>query len=227
MSEHGMRILDLRQMLAQPPPPIEWAWDGIAARGSLTMLFGAGKTANSFLAMEFILRALTGGGTLLGRHVSPAHWALIIDAENGKRRLTQRLWEFGVPDGVKDRLHVVGAVGANLADERSYTWMAQHIARIRSVGPGIILFDSVTALRDVRVSDVRALIRPQDTGILIQDENGEGCMSGSRDWRIDADAGLRLEKVVAEDGQAYIRATLDFSRDAEDGMVVGCVEVDE
>jgi len=233
--ELNIKMLDVEAMLASPPPPIDWAWDGIAARGSLAMVFGAGKTAKSFLAMEYIITALNGGGTLLGRYVNPAQWALMIDAENGERRLTMRLWEFGVPDKTKNALHVADAMGANLADPRTYEWVSNKIERIRPVGPGVILFDSVTALRDVGTDDewrasvvrkfinrIRALIRPQDVGLFIHHENGEGRMSGSRDWRNGSDAGLRLEKSVAHEAeQAYIKATLDFSRDSEDGMVVG------
>ena len=233
LSDVGINLLDVRHMLTNAPPATEWAWDGIAARGSLTMLFGSGKTGKSFLAMEVVISALTGGGVVAGRWVAPASWALMIDAENGEIRTWRRLHALGVPDTVAGTLHIADAVGVNLSAEKDMTALRTLMDTIRTSGPGVIVFDSATALRNVGIddewrasvvrqfiNDIRSLLRQQDVGLFIHHENGEGRMMGSRDWRNGSDNGVRLSKVIFENEPSATEVALDFCRDGEDGMTL-------
>ena len=77
-----LRRCDLPLMLRTHPAPIEWVADGVAARGTLTLLAGREKEGKSLLSVGLAACAAAGGGVVAGIDVRAAR-VLVVDAENG------------------------------------------------------------------------------------------------------------------------------------------------
>jgi hypothetical protein len=86
--------LDVRSLLAAPPPPIRWAWQGYIESGTLTVLHGDGGLGKSQLALG-LARATVQGGHFLHRPTRQSR-VMIVDGENGLDEIARRLhgWDF-------------------------------------------------------------------------------------------------------------------------------------
>jgi hypothetical protein len=87
-------LTDLPRLVAEPPRPVPWVAEGIAARGKLTVLTGAADVGKSWLAIG----CCAGVGT--GRSVAGIHCAsgraLYIDGEMGEGEFSDRLRGLGL-----------------------------------------------------------------------------------------------------------------------------------
>ena len=86
--------LDIAQLLDQEPDPPDWVWHGRVAKGTVSLLHGAGGLAKSLMTLAL---ATAGGNnaSFLGR---PAQLdrALILDGENPASEIHRRLHGFSI-----------------------------------------------------------------------------------------------------------------------------------
>jgi hypothetical protein len=84
-----LELLDVKRMVEEEPPPIEWRIDGLAVDGALTMLAGREGEGKSLLALALAV-AVTRGGEVAG-FACRAGRALAVDVENGEHEAHRRV----------------------------------------------------------------------------------------------------------------------------------------
>lgn len=140
-----LMLLDADEMLTTDPPPLDWLVEGVAHRGSLSMLYGQEKQGKSMLtqaiAREMIKKA---GGSVAGLRVKPGT-VMLVDAENGEAVIHRRLHLLDVSRDDAERLKpvIVGPGGFDLCrDMGELHWlMGAH-------APDLVVLDSFRTLWD-------------------------------------------------------------------------------
>jgi hypothetical protein len=111
--QSALEALDLADLLAGPPPAIDWLWKGWLARGDLALIVGDPGVGKSLLALT-LGDAIRRGGTFLGDPCSTGRVA-ILDLENPLAEAHKRLRAVGVTATEHDRLVYFHAPGIDLA----------------------------------------------------------------------------------------------------------------
>jgi hypothetical protein len=90
-SVHGreLQLLDVRRMLAEAPPPVQWRIEGLAIDGCLTMLAGREGQGKSMLSLALAC-ATTEGREVAGMACRQGR-ALVVDVENGEYEAHRRV----------------------------------------------------------------------------------------------------------------------------------------
>jgi hypothetical protein len=102
MSAPRLIPLDVAQMIATPPPRLEWVAAGLVVRGGVTMLSGSPGVGKSMLALMLGVSIVNGerfldDATARGR-------VLYVDAENGRAEAHRRIHGLGLRADAADRL---------------------------------------------------------------------------------------------------------------------------
>jgi hypothetical protein len=85
-----LRAIGLAELAGMDFPPIEWAVEGIVAKGSLNLLVGRPKAGKSLLAVDLVV-SIARGDDYLGRATTPGP-AVYVPAEDALPLVAGRLW---------------------------------------------------------------------------------------------------------------------------------------
>lgn len=92
-----MKNLHAEFMIQCEPTPVDWVVEGIAARGSVSVLYGEPGIGKSYLALAFA-GALASGSKVAGIPCKQSG-AILVDAENSEEELTRRMLGLGSFNG--------------------------------------------------------------------------------------------------------------------------------
>ena len=205
--------LDIRTLLANPPPTHQWVWDGYIERRTLTVLHGDGGTGKSILAGH-LARAITTGGNCLGRPTTQGN-VLIIDAENPLDEITRRLHALDYHTAPTDRIAYYRASDPILGN--TTTVDVELLSRIIEVhASNVAILDSqrgVWAGDEREATEIRVLYRKLQAtaenldcaNVIIHHDRRTGSFSGSSDIHNSADTRLHLERPEPEQPQRILR----------------------
>jgi hypothetical protein len=89
------RLRDVPNPCSLPPVAVHWLVDGMIPAGGITLLTGRSGIGKSFIALD-LARAALKGENWLGRRVSKAPMAILLDKENPLAVAQSRLERFGM-----------------------------------------------------------------------------------------------------------------------------------
>lgn len=125
--------------LDAPPAPPRWLVPDFIVRGKTHMLHGPTHALKSGLIAAMLTASLT-GRPFLGRKVEPLRW-LIIDGENSREDLTDRLRALGLRSEHLPNLHLTTReAGVRLGDDDWNEWLRREADAFR---PDVIVLDTV------------------------------------------------------------------------------------
>jgi AAA domain/Bifunctional DNA primase/polymerase, N-terminal/Primase C terminal 1 (PriCT-1) len=191
------RLTDLPRLVAQPPTPVPWVVEGIAAGGKLTVLSGAADIGKSWLAIACAYGVGT-GEPVAGILPCVGGRALYLDAEMGRDEFSGRVRGLGLSGHELDHLDAAGldlAKKAHLAEVAElvggYTFVV--LDSLRSLAPGMREneSDSVAPV----VSAIRNLARKTGAAILLlhhRGKSGDEAYRGSSAVKDQSDALLSM-----------------------------------
>jgi len=132
-----IKLLDVRHMATHEPPPLDWIFKGVAARGHLTLFVGAPKDGKSLKVLTCAGMASNGGGAVAGIEVQAAK-TLYIDAENGEAEIWRRVHG---KDYNHEFLHIGEGRGLDLTRD------ADELCELcDALGPDVLVLDSWRSL---------------------------------------------------------------------------------
>jgi 5S rRNA maturation endonuclease (ribonuclease M5)/archaellum biogenesis ATPase FlaH len=131
------RVLDVREMLAQPDEPIPWRCDDLVADGYLTVLAGSGGEGKSWLALALAC-GVARGARAAGISCTRGR-ALVFDAENGAKLTIRRFRAAGITGDVD--VQPVDAGGLRVTTD--LPWFRKVIEDQRA---NLVVFDSLRVL---------------------------------------------------------------------------------
>jgi hypothetical protein len=132
------RVIDMEAALSQPPRPIPWVCDRLAARGYLTTLVGPPGLGKTLLAL-FLAAGVHHGRAVGGIECALGH-AVYFDAENGEHLIVQR---FRAAELAADDITIVDAGRLDLADRKHRDYAADLIGQHDA---SLAVFDSLKRL---------------------------------------------------------------------------------
>jgi hypothetical protein len=133
----ALRVLDIEQMIATPPPPVPWTVKPILVTGCTTMLAGREGRGKSMLALA-VAAAIGHGNDIATMPTTAPGRVLYIDAENGEREAHRRVHGLNVKPGT---LIYVEANGFNLK-----THVHEIEALVDEHNPDLLILDSLRSL---------------------------------------------------------------------------------
>lgn len=207
----GLRRLDVRQLLTEPPPPLLWLWEDLIERGEMVWLAGPGGGGKSLVALSLALCSLHARPILAGKVVGGVGRVVYIDGENREATIARRLHWLGMNLELCDSLDYLMATNADLASDEGrqvFNWLCQ--------GSDLIVLDSLVCLHRAQENDaaevrafaagLRAIAAEHGTTVLgLAHENRAGSIRGSLDWHNSADTILSLK--TDKDGWRVLRVT--------------------
>jgi hypothetical protein len=165
-------LLDVKRMVEQEPPPIEWRIDGLAVDGALTMLAGREGEGKSLLALA-LASAVTRGTETAGFACKPGR-ALIVDVENGEHEAHRRVHSLR-PDPEK-LAYCIGPLDLS----RELDLLADLLDR---AAPNLLVLDSFRPLVpgadendsriDAALAPLRDLVREHDAACVLLHHAGK------------------------------------------------------
>lgn len=154
---------DVRRMLAEPPPPVEWLVEGLIPAGMPGILAGRANAGKSMLALE-IGMCLAAGLSVLGRAVTPgaAQGVVFVGLEDDEPEFRRRMhrglalleeareWSFACREALE--AHLV-PVFPNFESGASFSLKAQlkNIAEKAAAIPGgcgLIILDTLSRMAE-------------------------------------------------------------------------------
>lgn len=201
---HHVELLDLDQLLANPPPDPDFAWGntvgGYLERGTLCVLHGDGGLGKSLIG-QGLCRRYTLGKEWLGQ-TTEGGVALYLDGENSLAEIARRLYSFEFRPGeqrlkygrVQFPILLNPDAGEKLMDEL-----------IEDTGATLIVLDSQRALwggderEQLEVRPMYAMLarvaeRHQVAILLIHHDNKSLLYSGSTDINAAVVSRIHLER---------------------------------
>lgn len=225
----GIRFIDVREILEQPPPEYDWLWTDFIERGELVWLAGPGKVGKSMLALFLGLASLGGRREFLGHDLSEMPALVYLDCENREKTVARRLHLAGVPVPLADRIRYGVLRGTNLGSEEGLT--ALDVAT-RDVPGSLLVLDSLVGMHrsdEDKATEVRQFVigirqvaeKNGLTVIGLAHENRGGNIRGSLDWINAVDGVLSLGEESGGEGEpTFRRITAKHTRDSEGGTTV-------
>lgn len=195
-----VQLLDLDDLLRNPPPPPDWAWDGYIERGTPAVLHGDGGLGKSLIGMG-LCRRYTLGKEWMGRGTKGGT-ALYLDGENSLREIARRLYAFEVRPGEK-LIHYGRVEMPILLDPIAGEELLTSL--IEDTGADLVVLDSQRALwgadenettnvRPMYAMLARVAERLNTAILLIHHDNKGGVYSGSTDVNAATISRLHLER---------------------------------
>lgn len=167
-----LELLDVRRMVEQEPPPIEWRIDGVAVDGALTMLAGREGEGKSLLALA-LASAVTRGAETAGFACKRGK-ALIVDVENGEHEAHRRV------HGLRPDPEKLDYCIDPLDLSRDLDLLADLLER---AAPDLLVLDSLRPLIpgadendsriDAALAPLRDLVRAKDTACILLHHAGK------------------------------------------------------
>jgi AAA domain len=167
-----LELLDVKRMVEQEPPPIEWRIDGLAVDGALTMLAGREGEGKSLLALA-LASAVTRGAEVAGFACKRGR-ALIVDVENGEHEAHRRV------HGLRPDPEKLAYCISPLDLSRDLDLLADLLHR---AGPNLLVLDSLRPLIpgadendsrvDAALAPLRDLVRAHDTACILLHHAGK------------------------------------------------------
>ncbi len=193
----------MKDLLACPPPPVDWVIDGVAARGTVSVLYGEPGVGKSYLALAFA--GALAHGTDLGGFQCKRTGALLVDAENSEDELVRRMQSLGSFNGQVGIWFDVLEIekGTSIADPGNIAYLQNEIRRTSAQ---LVILDSFSSLWPygdendrVQVTELfkllNALARAYDTSILILHHSRRvGGYRGSGAIKAMSDIFMKMEK---------------------------------
>lgn len=161
-----LRALDVKRILSEPPPEVDWRVKPILAEGGLSMLFAPPGEGKSLLAGT--LTAAACHGESVAGFTTQRSEVVYIDAENGEWEIARRIHSLGVPP---DGFRVYEADGFDLrhhGDElEAIVGDAQIVVldSLRSLAPGLDENDSGQC--EAALGPLRRLAHGQQKAVLL------------------------------------------------------------
>jgi hypothetical protein len=176
------RVLNVREMLAQPDEPIPWRCEGVAADGYLTVVAGRGGEGKSWLALALAC-GVARGEPAAGIDCAKGR-AVIFDAENGPKLIMRRFRAAGVSADLD--VQPVDAGGLRLP--RDLDWFREVI---EEQGANLAVFDSLRVLSsgvkendgdalEPIITDLKLLARETGVAVLLVHHRGKADASEYR-----------------------------------------------
>lgn len=195
----GVRLLNVADMLDEPPPAYDWLWDGYLERGEVTWLTGKGKTGKSLVAL-FLAAACLEGRPFLERDTKRVRRVAYIDGENREATVRRRLHACGLGRDLAGSLVYASARGLDLGTPHGLDALS-----ILAEDADLVVLDSLVALHTAdenSAGEVRQLVtairgaieRAGSTALGLAHEKHGGGLRGSTDWTNAVDRVLALSK---------------------------------
>jgi hypothetical protein len=202
LARAGLRRLDVAAMLAEPPPPYNWLWDGYLEAGELTWIVGKGKTGKSLVAL-FAAAAMLEGRPFLGLSTKRITRVAYVDGENREATVRRRLHACGLSADLAPHLDYYAARGLDLGSPAGLDAL-----RLVAHGVDLVVLDSLVALHTGDENDavatrrlvtgIRSVLEEAGaTGVGLAHEKHGGGLRGSTDWTNSVDRTLYLDKDAA------------------------------
>ena len=206
---HLVTLLDLDQLLANPPPDPDFAWGnqqgGYIELGTLAVLHGDGGLGKSLIG-QGLCRRYTLGKEWLGQQCSGGI-ALYLDGENSEAEIARRLFAFEFRPG-EERLKYGRVSFPILFDPNAGEALMDQL--IEETNATLIVLDSQRALwggDEKEQSEVRPMYamlarvaeRLNIAILLIHHDNKSGLYSGSTDINAAVVSRIHLERASKTD----------------------------
>lgn len=138
-----MKNLHTRDLLSVPPPPVDWIVDGIAARGSISVVYGDPGVGKSYLALAFA--GALGHGANVGGLQCGKSGAVLVDAENSEDELARRMYNIGSFNGQCGHYFEAFQIekGTSIEEAGNLGHLCYEITRMHA---GLVILDSLSAL---------------------------------------------------------------------------------
>jgi hypothetical protein len=136
----ALPMLALDELLARPPAPPEWIWEGRIAAGDVALWIGDPGVGKSMVALSLSIGVATGGAHLLDERCAPGG-VLYVDLENTVDQVWARLRALGLAPGASHGLgYVHRPPGFNLG---AAEWRDRLHATVFARRPQLLVIDSM------------------------------------------------------------------------------------
>jgi len=145
-------LADVLTMTREAPPPIDWLLTDRIALGDISLIVGEPGCGKSWVTLDLAITQALGLPTMGHFHTDPRR-VLLVDEENPADEVWRRLrhilaaWEVS-PEGLSERLFISKPCQGFSFREPSFVKAIQR--QIDELQPEIIIFDSLTAIADIR-----------------------------------------------------------------------------
>lgn len=165
------RRVDLAELMSQPPQPIPWVIDGVAARGRLTTLVGRSGIGKTWLSL--VAAAAVHDGSSVGGIRCEQGATLYVDAENNSDEIRRRMEEASLGPAI---MTYVESDGHDLARHEHRESLRRLIEEVK---PSLVILDALKSLSPsagesdndamaVVVMGVRGIARETGAAIVLQ-----------------------------------------------------------
>ncbi|NMM88951.1 hypothetical protein B2J88_32165 [Rhodococcus sp. SRB_17] len=136
-------ILDLDELMAEPPPPLEWLEEGVIARGNYVGLTAAAKAGKSILTYWMAGNWAMGRSAFDNTHTFDPPTVLYFDFENGMRWMHRTLTKMGFAlADIREHLKIMSY--PTFQPLNTATGAQELRAVIDAIKPDVIIIDTVS-----------------------------------------------------------------------------------
>ncbi len=209
-----------------PQPPVNWVVDQLIAPGSVSIFYGFSATKKTYSLISLGVHA-TLGKDWLGFKVRACR-VLFIDEESNERRLKMRLHDAlnGAGAGASTQFSFVSLAGFKLSNPQD---VDEIIELIRKQGAGLVIIDSLAAIKDGdenSVNDVqpvmsalRRIAAETDAAVVVIHHRAKsGSYRGSTAIMASMDV---LVRVTSEPGSPFVNFQVEKNRDGDTPRFAG------